>query len=125
MRTGFKALSLGKAFYIMPLLFAFSPLITGTWPEKIEVFIFAIPGFMGIAAISEGFWDIKMTIFERALFAIATILLFTQDSVFHLKSYFDLIQITNIAGVFVLALAIFIHKFRYKKVSMQKVSQLI
>jgi TRAP transporter 4TM/12TM fusion protein len=123
MRTGFKALSLGKAFYIMPLLFAFSPLITGTWPEKIEVFIFAIPGFMGIAAISEGFWDIKMTIFERALFAIATILLFAQDSVFHLKSYFDLIQITNIAGVFVLALAMFIHKFRYKKVSMQKVAQ--
>jgi len=123
MRTGFKALSLGKAFYIMPLLFAFSPLITGTWPEKIEVFIFAIPGFMGIAAISEGFWDIKMTIFERALFAIATILLFAQDSVFHLKSYFDLIQITNIAGVFVLALAIFIHKFRYKKVSIQKVAQ--
>jgi TRAP transporter 4TM/12TM fusion protein len=121
MKTGFKALSLGKAFYIMPFLFAFSPLITGTWPEKFEVFVFAIPGFLGIAAVSEGFWDIKMTIFERALFAIATILLFSQDHVFHIKDYFDLIQTTNIAGVIVLVIAMALHKIRYKKLALQKV----
>ncbi|NOX16531.1 MAG: TRAP transporter large permease subunit, partial [Epsilonproteobacteria bacterium] len=120
MKTGFRALSLGKAFYIMPLLFAFSPLITGTWPEKFEVFIFAIPGFLGIAAISEGFWDTKMTIFERGLFVIATILLFSQDSVFHLKSYFDLVQITNIAGIAVMVFAMIIHKARYRKLILQK-----
>ncbi len=122
MKTGFRALSLGKAFYIMPLLFAFSPLITGTWPEKFEVFIFAIPGFLGIAAISEGFWDTKMTIFERGLFVIATILLFSQDHVFHLKSYFDLVQITNIAGIAVMIFAMIIHKIRYKKLVLQKVA---
>ncbi len=115
MRTGFKALSLGKAFYIMPLLFAFSPLITGTWPEKFEVFIFAVPGFLGVAAVSEGFWDMKMNILERLLFGLATFLLLFQDQVFHWKSYFDLVQDTNILGIIVLVVAMVIHKTRYKK----------
>jgi TRAP transporter 4TM/12TM fusion protein len=115
MQTGFKAFSLGKAFYIMPLLFAFTPLIIGSWPEKFEVFAFAILGFLGVAAVSEGFWDIKMNIFERALFAVATILLFSQDKVFDMESYFGVIQNTNILGVMVLVLAMVIHKFRYKR----------
>ncbi len=121
MKTGFKAFSLGKAFYIMPILFAFSPFITGTWPEKFEVFAFAIPGFLGVAAVSEGFWDIKMTIFERVLFAIATILLFSQDKIFHIESYLGLIQDTSIVGIILLAVAMFIHKTRYKKLVLQKV----
>jgi TRAP transporter 4TM/12TM fusion protein len=121
MKTGFRAFSLGKAFYIMPILFAFSPLITGTWPEKFEVFAFAIPGFLGIAAVSEGFWDMKMTIFERALFAIATILLFSQDKIYHIESYFGLVQDTSIAGLIMLVLAMLIHKMRFKKLALQKV----
>ena len=120
MKTGFRAFSLGKAFYIMPILFAFSPLITGTWPEKFEVFAFAIPGFLGIAAVSEGFWDIKMNILERGLFAIATILLFSQDKIFHIESYFGLVQDTSILGIITLVIAMSIHKMRYKKVSLQK-----
>lgn len=122
MKTGFKAFSLGKAFYIMPILFAFSPLITGTWPEKFEVFAFAIPGFLGVAAVSEGFWDIKMNIFERGLFAIATILLFSQDKIFHIESYFGLIQDTSILGVILLVVAMVVHKMRYKKLALQKVA---
>ena len=120
MKTGFRAFSLGKAFYIMPILFAFSPLITGTWPEKFEVFAFAIPGFLGIAAVSEGFWDIKMTIFERGLFAIATILLFSQDKIFHIESYFGLVQDTSIVGIITLVIAMTIHKARYRKLVLQK-----
>jgi TRAP-type uncharacterized transport system fused permease subunit len=121
MKTGFRAFSLGKAFYIMPILFAFSPLITGTWPEKFEVFAFAIPGFLGIAAVSEGFWDIKMSFFERGLFAVATILLFSQDKIFHIESYFGLVQDTSIVGLVVLVLAMLIHKMRFKKLALQKV----
>ena len=120
MKTGFRAFSLGKAFYIMPILFAFSPLITGTWPEKFEVFAFAIPGFLGIAAVSEGYWDIKMTIFERGLFAIATILLFSQDKIFHIESYFGLVQDTSLIGIITLVIAMAIHKIRYKKFVLQK-----
>jgi len=120
MKTGFRAFSLGKAFYIMPILFAFSPLITGTWPEKFEVFAFAIPGFLGIAAVSEGFWDIKMTVFERGLFAIATILLFSQDKIFHIESYFGLVQDTSIVGIIALVIAMAIHKTRYRKFVLQK-----
>ncbi|MDX1808915.1 MAG: TRAP transporter fused permease subunit [Sulfurospirillaceae bacterium] len=115
MQTGFKALSTAKAFYIMPLLFAFSPLITGTWPERFEVFIFAVPGFLGVAAVSEGFWDMKMTIFERLIFAAATFFLLFQDQVFHWTSYFDLVQDTNIIGVILMVIGFVLHKTRYKK----------
>lgn len=115
MQTGFKALSTAKAFYIMPLLFAFSPLITGTWPEKFEVFLFAIPGFLGVAAVSEGFWDMKMTILERLIFAAATFFLLFQDQVFHWTSYFDLVQDTNIIGMILMVLGFVLHKTRYKK----------
>jgi len=115
MQTGFRALSTAKAFYIMPLLFAFSPLITGTWPEKIEVFLFAIPGFLGVAAVSEGFWDIKMTIFERLMFAVATFFLLFQDQVFHWTSPFELVQYTNIIGAILMIIGFILHKIRYKK----------
>ncbi|WP_331774151.1 TRAP transporter permease [Sulfurospirillum sp. 1612] len=115
MQTGFKALSTAKAFYIMPLLFAFSPLITGTWPERFEVFAFAIPGFLGVAATTEGYWDMKMTILERGLFAVATFFLLFQDQVFNWTSYFDLVQDTNILGVIIMIVAFILHKRRYKK----------
>ena len=53
MRTGFMSWKLGKGLYIVPLLFAYSPLITGTWMDKIEVFAFALVGLVAFA-MTEG-----------------------------------------------------------------------
>ncbi len=117
MKTGFSALSLGKAFYIMPVLFAFSPLITGTWPERFEVFLFAIPGFLAIATLSEGYWDTKLNILEKILIASSAILLFFQDQIFDLTSYFNVIQDTHIVGLGMLVFVLILHKSRYKRTS--------
>lgn len=122
MKTGFSAFSLGKAFYIMPILFAFSPLIIGSWPERFEVFFFAIPGFLGVAAVTQGYWDIKMTILERALFALATILLMFQDQIFQFTSYFTLVQDTHVAGLILLVFVMFLHKRRFKKTAVPVVA---
>lgn len=115
MKTGFSAFSLGKAFYVMPILFAFSPLIVGSWPERFEVFFFAIPGFLGVAAVTQGYWDMKMTILERALFALATMLLMFQDQIFQLTSYLPFVQDTHVVGLVLLVFVMFLHKRRFKK----------
>ncbi len=115
MKTGIQSWKLGKGLYIVPLLFAFSPIITGTWSERFEVFFFAMIGIMAFAATVENFWDLKMTIFERVLFAIATLLLLSQDNIYDWESYFDIIQDSHIVGIIVLIFVMSIHKFRYKK----------
>ena len=43
--------------YLVPLLFAFTPLITGDWVERFEVFIFALFGILCLTIVMEGFCD--------------------------------------------------------------------
>jgi len=122
MRTGLQAWKLGKGLYIVPLLFAFSPIITGTWPQRFEVFGFAMVGIMAFAATVEGFWDMKMTIIERLFFGIATLLLLSQDGIYGIDAAIGVVQYTHIAGIFTLIFIMFIHKNRYKKFALQKVA---
>lgn len=57
MRTGFTAWKLAKGLYIVPLLFAYSPLITGDFPEMLRVFCFAMFGIYAIIAGLEGYLE--------------------------------------------------------------------
>ncbi|MCG7199287.1 TRAP transporter permease [Marinobacter pelagius] len=57
MRTGFTAWKLAKGLYIVPLLFAYSPLITGDFSEMIRVFCFALFGIYAIIAGLEGYLE--------------------------------------------------------------------
>ncbi len=75
MKTGVQSWKLGKGLYIVPLLFAFSPIITGSWTQRFEVFGFAMVGIMAFAITVENFWDMKMNIVERVLFGLSTLLL--------------------------------------------------
>ncbi len=115
MRTGVESWKLGKGLYIMPLLFAFSPLITGEWSARFEVFGFAMIGLLGFALSMEGFWDKQIKIFERVLFAFSTLLLLSQDSMFGWDSYFDPIQNNHIIGLILFAILITIHKLSYNR----------
>lgn len=67
MRTGFTAWKLAKGLYIVPLLFAYSPLITGDFTEMIQVFCFALFGIYAIIAGLEGFLEHKLNLLVRAL----------------------------------------------------------
>ncbi|PSF05379.1 C4-dicarboxylate ABC transporter permease [Marinobacter fuscus] len=57
MRTGFTAWKLAKGLYIVPLLFAYSPLITGDFEQMLQVFCFALFGIYAIIAGLEGYLE--------------------------------------------------------------------
>lgn len=116
MRTGLMAWKLGKGLYIIPLLFAFTPLITGSWGERFEIFIFSFVGLAAFAIAVEGFWDIKTTWFERIVFAISAVLLFTQDSIYKLKSLTPWVENVHVIGLLCFIGIMLAHKVRAKKV---------
>ena len=110
MKTGLVSWKIGKGMYIIPLLFAFTPLINGTWFERFEVFTFALFGIMCFSIVMEGFWDKKMNILERLVYAVAAVLLLIQDKAFEIDSYFGIVQNTHILGFAIFASALFMHK---------------
>jgi len=49
MATGVQSWKLAKGLYLVPLLFAYTPLLSGNWPEMLSI---AAIGFVGIYALS-------------------------------------------------------------------------
>ena len=117
MRTGLEAWKLGKGLYIIPILFAFSPLVTGSWPERFEVFVFAMIGILAFAATVEGYWDSRFTIYERLLFALATVLLLSQDKTWALPDLLGVLQSSHLAGLLLLIMVMLWHKTRTRKLT--------
>lgn len=115
MRTGFESWKLGKGLYIVPLLFAFSPLITGDWIDRFEVFFFGMIGITAFAITVEGFWDYKMSLLQRALFGISTVLLLSPDALIGWESIFAKVPDTHIVGIILFSSIMFFHKFQGKK----------
>ena len=115
MKTGLMSWKIGKGMYIIPLLFAFTPLINGTWFERFEVFTFAMFGIMCFSMVMEGYWDKKMNILERAVYALAAVLLLVQDKIFEMESYFGIVQNTHILGFAIFAVSLYMHKMISKE----------
>lgn len=115
MKTGMISWKVGKGMYIIPLLFAFTPLVNGSWAERFEIFGFALFGIMCFSIVMEGFWDKKMSILERVIFAVAAFLLLTPDSVFNIESFFGIIQNTHIVGFGIFAVSLTMHKILSKE----------
>lgn len=67
MRTGLTAWKIAKGLYIVPLLFAYSPLISGTPLEMVTVFTFALFGIYAIIAGLEGYLEHPLQWWLRAL----------------------------------------------------------
>jgi TRAP-type uncharacterized transport system fused permease subunit len=57
MRTGLTAWKVAKGLYLVPVLFAFTPLITGNWVERIGVFVFACFGLYALAGLLQ--WHLE------------------------------------------------------------------
>ncbi|WP_244613071.1 TRAP transporter permease [Modicisalibacter radicis] len=76
MRTGFTAWKIAKGLYIVPLLFVWSPLITGTPLEMTTVFVFALFGIYAIIAGLEGHLEHELAWWLRLLmFPIGALML--------------------------------------------------
>ncbi|RXJ81901.1 TRAP transporter fused permease subunit [Arcobacter sp. F2176] len=115
MQTGLVSWKIGKGMYIIPLLFAFTPLVSGDWFERFEVFIFAFFGILSFSIVMEGFWDKKMMILERVVFGVATILLLTEDEAYHFESFFGIVQTTHIVGFIIFVVSMILHKKLFKE----------
>jgi TRAP transporter 4TM/12TM fusion protein len=57
MPTGLTAWKLAKGLYLIPLLFAYTPLISGSWIEALQVAVFALAGLYAFAGVLEGWLE--------------------------------------------------------------------
>ncbi|GAA0840749.1 TRAP transporter permease [Marinobacter szutsaonensis] len=82
MRTGFTAWKLAKGLYIVPLLFAYSPLITGDFTEMLRVFCFALFGIYAIIAGLEGYLEHPLhPVVRLVMFPIGALMLWPHGQV--------------------------------------------
>lgn len=54
MATGFASWKLAKGLYIVPVLFAYTPFLSGDWPVMIRIFGFAVIGVYAVSAALQG-----------------------------------------------------------------------
>ncbi len=67
MATGVQSWKLAKGLYIVPVLFAYTPLLSGDWPAMLTVFAFAVIGIYGIAAGLQGCMERPLNAGLRAI----------------------------------------------------------
>ncbi len=80
MATGFTSWKLAKGLYIMPLLFAYTGLISGGWGERLMVFGFSLAGLLAIAVFFSGFLYQPLNLPLRAVFFFSAAALFWPES---------------------------------------------
>lgn len=75
MRTGLTSWKVAKGLYLVPVLFAFTPLITGSWTERLTVFAFACLGLYALAGILQWHLEEKLNVLTGALLLVSAGLL--------------------------------------------------
>ena len=73
--TGLTSWKVAKGLYLVPVLFAYSPLISGTWPERIEVFIWSCMGLYAMAGLLQWHLEAKINAVIAGLLLLAAALL--------------------------------------------------
>jgi TRAP-type uncharacterized transport system fused permease subunit len=71
MRTGFTAWKLAKGLYIVPLLFAYTPLLHGDWIAALTIAAFAALALFALAAAFQGWLSRPLQAIERVALALA------------------------------------------------------
>jgi TRAP transporter 4TM/12TM fusion protein len=75
MATGFAAWKLSKGLYLVPLLFVYSPLISGTWTERLEVFLWACLGIYALCGLLQWYLEKPLHIASAVLLLVSAVLL--------------------------------------------------
>ena len=66
MSTGVESWRIAKGIYIMPLLFAYTPFLGGSWHEVFEIFIFAFIGLYAFTGALQGYFENRLSWLLRA-----------------------------------------------------------
>ena len=75
MATGFTAWRFAKGLYLVPLLFAYTPLITGSWPERLEVFAWSALGLYALVGLFQWYLERPLHPAAALLLAASAVLL--------------------------------------------------
>ena len=75
MRTGLTSWKIAKGLYLVPVLFAFTPLITGNWTERLSVFVFACFGLYAVAGILQWHLETRLNYVTGTLLAVSAVCL--------------------------------------------------
>ena len=67
MSTGLQSWKLAKGLYIVPVLFAYSPLLSGDWAAAFTVFAFAVVGIYALAAGLQGCMERRLNTVLRVV----------------------------------------------------------
>ena len=76
MATGLTSWRLSKALYIMPLLFAYTGLISGGWGERVIVFLFSLAGLLAFTVVFTGYLIRPVPVWLRLMFLVCAAALF-------------------------------------------------
>jgi len=71
MRTGLTSWKVAKGLYLVPALFAFTPIITGSWPERLAVFAFACFGLYALAGLLQWHLETRLNAVTGALLLVS------------------------------------------------------
>ncbi|MFP7674719.1 TRAP transporter permease [Marivita sp. S0852] len=71
MATGVASWKLAKGLYIVPVLFAYTPFLSGDWPVMIQVFCFAVIGVYGLSSALQGCMEKPFGLLMRGLCFLA------------------------------------------------------
>ena len=76
MSTGLQSWKVAKGLYIIPLLFAYTPIIGGSWYEILSIFIFALFGLYAFTCALQGHmenslsWPLRLILLMLAFFLL-------------------------------------------------------
>lgn len=71
MATGFASWKLAKGLYIVPLMMAYTPFLSGDWPVMIVIFAFGVVGIYGLAGALQGCMEAPLNPVLRIVAGVA------------------------------------------------------
>jgi len=81
MQTGLTAWKIAKGLYVMPLLFAYTPLLSGSLIEILTVSGFALVGLYAMTGVLQGYLEARLGLTARCGVAVAGVLLLWPASI--------------------------------------------
>ncbi len=94
METGVQSWKVAKGLYIVPLLFAYTPFIGGSWDQVFMIFIFALFGLYAFTAALQGFMEARLNPLPRFVTLVAAVaLLWPTTWLIHLAGLVALVVI--------------------------------
>jgi len=82
MASGLRSWKIAKGIYIVPLLFAYTPLLGGNWLEIFAIFIFALGGLYAFTCALQGYMEKPVSLILRLILLILAFLLLKPTLIF-------------------------------------------